>query len=78
MWEWRVWVPLSAENPADITALLGYDIEVEQTEELHFDVDPSVDLRRVYTWRQKHAHEWSEAATSKGESSMQLRHWFEQ
>ena len=58
MWEWRVWCPLTAEAPADITALLGDDIEVEQSEELQYELDASIDLRRVVMRTQKNAHEW--------------------
>ena len=73
MWEWRVWLPLSKETPADITALLGADIEVEQSDELHYKVsDTSVDLRRVHVKTQKHARAW-EGNGSKGESLMLLR-----
>jgi len=73
MWEWRVWLPLSKETPADVTALLGADIEVEQSDELHYKVsDTSVDLRRVHVKTQKHARAW-EGNGSKGESLMLLR-----
>ena len=73
MWEWRVWLPLSKETPADVTALLGADIEVEQSNELHYKVaDTSVDLRRVHVKTQKHARAW-EGNGSKGESLMLLR-----
>ena len=75
MWEWRCWSPLTASPPADITALLGGEIEVEQAEERHYDVgDAAVDLRRVVMRRQKHAHEWSEGGgRSKSEAMMMLR-----
>ena len=73
MWEWRVWLPLTKETPADVTALLGPDIEVEQSDELHYKVaDTSVDLRRVHVKTQKHARAW-EGNGSKGESLMLLR-----
>ena len=73
MWEWRVWLPLSKETPADVTALLGADIEVGQSDELHYKVaDTSVDLRRVHVKTQKHARAW-EGNGSKGESLMLLR-----
>ena len=73
MWEWRIWLPLSKETPADITALLGAGIEVEQSQELHYEVsDASVDLRRVHVKTQKHERAW-EGGGSKGESVMLLR-----
>ena len=75
MWEWSCWSPLTASPPTDITALLGCEIEVEQAEERHYDLgDASIDLRRVVTRRQKHAHEWSEGGgRSRGEALMTLR-----
>ena len=48
-WEWRVFLPLTAETSPkpDIALLLGRSVEVETVDELHFVVGASIDLRRV-------------------------------
>ena len=47
MWAWSCYTPLSDTTPAPNAApLCGHRVIVQATEETHYHLDPSVDLRR--------------------------------